>query len=94
MKLCFSDGLTSSEEFLSILGLICGLDRVSFNFPILLQVLCVLIDLESETYDFFRQSVSVHSRSVIRVFPIEQVQMCFATAKLRVIPIVNLNVKF
>jgi len=66
---------------------------VSFDLPVLLQVLRVLIDLQSETNNFFRQSVSVHIRSVIWVFSIKQVQMSLASAKLRVVLIVNLNVK-
>ena len=66
---------------------------MSFDLPVLLQVLRVLIDLQSETNNFFRQSVSVHIRSVIWVFPIKQVKMSLASAKLRVVLIVNLNVK-
>ena len=66
---------------------------MSFDLPVLLQVLRVLIDLQSETNNFFRQSVSVHIRSIIWVFPIKQVQMSLASAKLRVVLIVNLNVK-
>lgn len=66
---------------------------MSFDLPVLLQVLRVLIDLQSETNNFFRQSVSVHIRRIIWVFPIKQVQMSLASAKLRVVLIVNLNVK-